>query len=161
MIRFRTFRSSQWVPRPPAEVFAFFSDAHNLEEITPPWLRFRILTPGSIEMKQGTEIRYKLSLRGIPMHWTTQIRRWEPPLAFVDVQLSGPYRLWHHTHRFHAEDHGTRLTDVVRYSLPCGFCGNIIDRLQTRKDVEKIFHYRFQCIEAKFGNGWTIRNTTG
>ena len=154
MIRFHTFRSSQRVSPSPAEVFAFFSDAANLEAITPPWLRFRILTPGPIEMKQGTEVRYKLSLRGIPMHWTTQIRLWEPPLAFVDAQLSGPYRLWHHTHRFKEENNGTRMTDVVRYSLPCGCCGNIIDRLQTRKDVERIFQYRFQCIEAEFGNGY-------
>jgi ligand-binding SRPBCC domain-containing protein len=153
MIRFRTLRSSQWIPRSPAEVFAFFSDAHKLEEITPSWLNFRIMTPGPIEIKPGTEILYKLLWHGIPMKWVTQIRRWEPPEAFVDVQLSGPYHLWHHTHRFKSEGNGTRMTDVVRYSLPFGILGSFIDQWQTRHDVEKIFAYRFRCIEATFGHG--------
>ncbi|HYW45366.1 MAG TPA: SRPBCC family protein [Bryobacteraceae bacterium] len=145
--RFHTLRRQQWICRPLDEVFAFFSDARNLEEITPPWLGFRILTPGPIRIAAGTKLRYRLSLHGLPVRWTTEIRRCEPPFRFIDVQLSGPYRLWHHTHRFEAHDGGTRMTDVVRYRLPFGMIGRAVHALKVRRDVERIFAYRFQRIK--------------
>jgi ligand-binding SRPBCC domain-containing protein len=84
------------------------------------------------------------------VRWTTEIRRWEPPVRFIDVQLSGPYRLWHHTHRFEAREGGTRMTDIVRYRLPLGAIGRAIHALRVRRDVERIFEYRFQRIAALF-----------
>ena len=150
MNRFHTLRREQWIPRPLDEVFAFFSDAGNLEEITPPWLGFRIMTLGPIPIAAGTKLRYRLSLHGLPVRWTTEIRRWDPPFRFIDVQLRGPYRLWHHTHRFEAHDGGTRMTDVVRYRLPFGLLGVAVHALKVRRDVEQIFDYRFQRIDALF-----------
>lgn len=150
MIRFHTLRREQWIPRPLDEVFTFFSDARNLGEITPSWLGFRILTPGPIRIAAGTKLRYRLSLHGVPVSWTTEIRRWNPPFRFVDLQLSGPYRLWHHTHRFEAHNGGTRMTDIVRYRLPFGMLGRAIHALKVRRDVEQIFDYRFQRINELF-----------
>ena len=109
---------------------------------------FRILTPGPIQISKGTLIQYKLSLRGLPIRWTTEIRLWEPPHQFVDVQLRGPYRLWHHTHRFREENGGTRMQDLVRYSLPFGPLGRLVNALQVRRDVERIFDYRRERIAA-------------
>ena len=63
MIRFDTLRCEQRIPRPLDEVFAFFSDARNLGEITPSWLGFRILTPGPIRMAAGARIRYRVRCR--------------------------------------------------------------------------------------------------
>jgi len=108
------------------------------------------LTPGPIHLAAGTRIRYRLSLHGFPLYWTTEIRRWDPPVRFVDVQLSGPYQLWHHTHRFEPFNGGTRMTDVVRYRLPFGWIGRIVNALQVRRDVEKIFAYRNQKISEMF-----------
>ena len=153
MNRFHTLRREQWIPRPIDEVFAFFSDARNLEKITPPWLGFRILTPGAIRIAAGTKLRYRLSLHGFPVSWTTEIRRWEPPFCFIDVQLSGPYRLWRHTHRFEARDSGTRMTDIVRYRLPFGMIGCVVHALKVRRDVEQIFDYRIQRINELFPAG--------
>jgi ligand-binding SRPBCC domain-containing protein len=145
-------RREQWIPRPIDEVFAFFSDARNLEEITPPWLGFRILTPGPIRIAAGTRIRYRLSLQGIPLGWTTEIRQWLPPFRFVDVQLRGPYRLWHHTHRLEPKDGGTLMTDVVRYRLPFGILGRVMHRIKVRHDLERIFSYRFRRIQEVLGD---------
>lgn len=113
-----------------AEVFAFFSDAGNLEEITPPWLRFRVQSISTPQIEAGTLIRYRLNLHGITFGWTTQIRSWDPPYGFTDVQLSGPFALWHHTHRFREKDGGTLIEDVVRYRVPFGPFGRLINAIQ-------------------------------
>jgi len=148
--RFHTHRSSQWIPRPLPEVFAFFADAHNLEAITPPWLRFRIRSLSTPQVQSGTLIRYRLSLRGIPFGWKTEIRRWEPPHRFIDVQLSGPFALWHHTHFFEERDGGTLITDVVRYREPLGVLGRIAHRWLVARDVSRIFGYRRETIARLF-----------
>jgi ligand-binding SRPBCC domain-containing protein len=90
----------QWLARPIAAVFAFFGDATNLEAIMSEWLRFSVIIPAPIVMDAGTLIEYRLRWRRIPLRWTTLIEAWEPPRRFVDSQLRGPYRLWHHTHTF-------------------------------------------------------------
>ena len=143
-------RREQWIGRPVGEVFAFFSDAGNLADLTPPWLGFRILTPG-IELKAGAQIRYRIGLHGVPVGWTTEIRRWEPPHRFTDVQVRGPYRLWHHTHRFEERDGGTRMTDVVRYRLPFGWLGSVVRRLVVERDLDRIFEYRRARISELMG----------
>lgn len=145
-MRFHTLRREQWIPRPLDEVFAFFCDAGNLADRTPPWLGFQILTPGPIRIAAGTNIRYRLGWHGIPVTWTTEIKLWEPPFRFVDVQLSGPYRLWHHAHRFESRGGGTLMTDVVRYRLPFGIIARAMHAIKVRRDVERIFDYRFQRV---------------
>lgn len=130
------------------QVFDFFSKAENLEALTPPWLQFRIVTPQPIRMRQGATIAYQLRVRGVPIRWLTEIELWRPPHEFVDVQLKGPYRLWHHTHRFEEYDGGTRVVDIVRYALPFGPLGRLVHRLQVARDLAKIFDYREQRVRA-------------
>lgn len=149
-LKFHTLRREQWIERPIAEVFAFFADAHNLETITPPWLGFRITSVSADPVTEGTEIRYCLKLHGVPIFWRTEIRQWQPPYRFVDVQRSGPYKLWHHTHSFEAHGERTRMTDVVRYRLPFGWLGRLVHALNVRSDVAKIFDYRRRRIDELF-----------
>jgi len=141
-------RREQWVDCPLNKVFAFFSEAHNLERITPPWLGFKILSISTGSMREGTEIDYRLRLHGIPIHWRTEILEWDPPYSFVDLQRSGPYRLWRHTHRFEAIGDRTRMLDEVRYALPFGALGRVVHALG---DVQRIFDYRRQRIDKLFG----------
>ena len=147
-----TLEREQWVARPLEEVFAFFSDAQNLEALTPPWMRFQILTPQPIQMFPGTLIDYKLYWHGVPLRWQTEITRWEPPNYFEDVQLKGPYRLWHHTHTFEAVTGGTRIHDLVRYDLPFDILGRIVHTISVRRNVEEIFAYRQAKIRELFGD---------
>ncbi len=145
------YRAEQFVPRPLAEVFECFSKAENLEELTPKWLHFHIESVDPAPIRKGTLIKYSLRWRIFPIRWTTEIIEWEPPNRFVDLQLKGPYKLWHHEHRFIAEGNGTRIFDEVQYALPFGILGSIAHSLKVKKDVETIFAYRKQAVERLFG----------
>jgi ligand-binding SRPBCC domain-containing protein len=141
------FRARTRVPRPRPEVFAFFADAGNLEELTPSFLGFQILTPQPVEMRPGALIDYRIRLSGFPMKWRTEISAWEPPHRFVDEQLKGPYRLWIHEHTFEEDGDGTVVIDFVRYAVPFGTLAN---RLLVARDVRKIFAYREQRLKEIF-----------
>ena len=138
---------SQLVPWSVTEAFAFFTDAHNLEAITPPWLRFRILTPHPIPMNEGTLIDYRLSLHHVPFRWHTRIDAWHPGVRFVDRQLSGPFDLWEHTHTFEGAPEGTIIRDHVAYRMPFGMLGEVAHRALIRRDLGRIFDYRRDAID--------------
>lgn len=141
------FKTQQILEQPLAEVFEFFSDAHNLAKITPPWLNFEVLTPAPIEMGVGTRIDYRLKLRGIPIRWQSEITEWNPPYNFVDEQRRGPYRLWRHTHTFDEVKEGIAVGDTIKYAV---WGNELIGRLFVRPDIEKIFDYRAEQLEEIF-----------
>lgn len=145
-----TLRREQWVARPIDEVFAFFADAQNLEKITPPWLDITVLSMSTDSIKEGTVIRYRLQLHGIPFYWQTEICEWNPPHCFVDEQAKGPYKQWRHTHRFEAHGSRTKMIDEVQYSLPFGVLGRIVHAVKVRSDVYRIFDYRRSQIGGIF-----------
>ncbi|MDA0684082.1 MAG: SRPBCC family protein [Bacteroidetes bacterium] len=144
-----TLQSEQWIERPRDEVFSFFSDASNLERITPSELKFKILSPQPIEMKTGALIDYQLVLAGIPFKWKTEITDWNPPHSFKDTQLKGPYAKWIHTHAF--EDHGdrTRIVDTVEYSLPLSPLGDLAWPI-IRFQLSRIFAHRKRVVDTVF-----------
>lgn len=135
------------VKEPREHVFGFFADAFQLETITPPWLHFSVKTPRPIVMREGTLIEYKLRLHGLPIRWRSKISEWEPPLRFVDEQVKGPYRYWHHLHTFDEVDDGTLCRDVVHYAVPFGF---LTHPLLVCRDLTKIFEYRHEMMSRFF-----------
>lgn len=146
-MRVHVLERSQRLPLPVGEVFPFYADARNLEAITPPWLGFRVITPGTIEMRPGALIDYRLRLHGLPVRWRTRISEWVPGERFVDEQVRGPYRLWHHTHLFERDGEGTIIHDRVRYRLPFGPLGAMAHLALVRRDLARIFEHRHAAVE--------------
>lgn len=141
----------QFLDRPLEQVFAFFSAARNLEALTPAWLRFEVMTPEPVEMRAGTLIEYRLSVHGVPLKWVSLIEAWEHNGSFVDRQLRGPYRLWHHTHEFVALGDGTLVRDRVRYAIPLGPLGEVAHMLFVQRDLDNVFAYRRSAVTGLLG----------
>ena len=155
-----TLKTEQLLKAPIDRVFAFFADAGNLEAITPPFLKFRITTPGPIEMRSGALIDYRLKLHGVPIRWRTRIGAWEPPgtrevrdgiaARFVDEQIKGPYRLWVHEHTFASTPEGTLVRDTVEYRVPMGF---LVHSWFVRPRLDQIFAYRAEATRRLIEGG--------
>lgn len=128
-------------------LFEFFADAFQLEVITPHWLNFHVLTPPPIVIRAGSLIDYRLRLHKIPIRWRTRISAWEPPYRFVDEQLKGPYRSWHHEHLFEEVEGGTHCRDIVDYSV---LGGRWIHALFVQRDVLEIFEFRQRRLKEIF-----------
>jgi ligand-binding SRPBCC domain-containing protein len=141
----------QYLDHPLETVFAFFAEARNLERITPSWLSFHVVEGKAIEMGVGTLIDYRLRVHRVPLSWTSRIDEWESGRGFVDRQLSGPYRLWHHRHSFQPSGRGTLVVDEVDYELPLGRLGELAHRLFVRRDLERIFDFRQQMVPRLLG----------
>lgn len=146
-MREQVFAAEQRVPRPRDEVFGFFSDPANLEALTPPWLRFRIVARTTEAVREGSEFTYRLRLHGLPLTWISRITRWEPGTCFVDEQIRGPYALWRHTHTFEDVDGGTLVGDRVRWRLPLAAVSHPLVGPLVQRDVERIFSFRRQRLE--------------
>jgi hypothetical protein len=141
----------QWLPHAAEDIWPFFCDANNLEDITPPFLAFRVLGMSTPVIGAGTLIDYRLRLNGIPIAWQTRIDTWDPPRRFIDLQAKGPYALWHHTHEFIPMGGGTLMRDTVRYRLPAGWLGALAGGIKVAADVERIFDFRAHKIDERFG----------
>ena len=150
----KTFRleQEQLVARPLTEVFSFFSDAFNLERLTPPFLNFKILTPAPIDIRTDTIIEYRITLFGVPMYWRTRILDFTPDDSFVDSQEKGPYAFWHHTHTFEETEGGTLMRDIVLYRLPLGPLGLLAHVLFVRHTLKRIFSYRRDALANLLGD---------
>jgi len=144
----RVLTAELWLPKPLASVFPFFANAGNLQQITPPWVNFRVLTALPIEMREGARIDYRIKVRGVPLGWRTRITGWDPPRGFVDVQERGPYVMWEHEHTFEEVGGGTMCRDRVRYRSPLGW---ILHPLVVDRDVRRIFEYRQARLAEVFG----------
>ncbi|MDO8434511.1 MAG: SRPBCC family protein [Candidatus Binatus sp.] len=148
-MKIRILERAQIIPLPLDETFRFFSDARNLERLTPRFLNFKFLSTPPEVMQTGTIIDYQIRLCGVPVHWCTRIEAVEPPHRFVDVQDKGPYRFWRHTHTFRDAGNGTtEIKDRVEYAMPLGPLGEFAHRLFVARSLQQIFDFRSRELVA-------------
>lgn len=142
----------QILPISKEEAWDFFSSPKNLREITPDELDFVITSDLPERMYPGMIVTYRVRpLFGIPVSWVTEITQVQEPNYFIDEQRFGPYKLWHHQHHFTETDEGLLCEDIVHYGLPFGIFGRMAHPIIVKGQLEKIFNYRFEFLEKKFG----------
>lgn len=134
------------------EAWDFFSNPFNLKKITPEYMGFDILSDCSDEkMYAGMIISYIVKpVIGIPLKWVTEITHVNEPYFFVDEQRFGPYKFWHHQHKFIPVENGVKMIDIVNYKIPLGFFGNFLNSVFIREKVKEIFRYRSEVITRLF-----------
>lgn len=134
------------------EAWTYFSNPLNLAEITPPSLGLKIKGSTSTATTEGMLIQYTVSpLAGIPMDWVSEIKYVRAPYYFVDEQRVGPYNFWYHEHIFNAVgEHETEMTDIVRYALPWGPLGGLLNRWVVEDKLAGIFNFRRYVLQKKF-----------
>ena len=141
-LRIHELHSSVLLHAPLEKVYDFFSNAENLNLITPPWLHFQMITPPPISMAEGTFIDYRIKLHSIPLRWRSRITEWNPPRSFIDEQVKGPYMVWKHHHSFYKTEEGTEVKDHVRYAVPGFVFEPVIHWIFVKNHLNKIFSYR-------------------
>jgi ligand-binding SRPBCC domain-containing protein len=151
MSQIHTIRQVQKLPLPVEEAWAFFSNPRNLVKITPVLLDFKITSElNEDEIYTGQRISYKVRpLLGIALTWISEITHVEKYRLFVDEQIKGPYKMWHHEHHFKSVSRGTEMTDIVQYKIPLGFLGSLGLPI-VKKQLEEIFNYRRLKVEEMF-----------
>lgn len=147
-------KSSQKLPLSQEECWNFFSSPLNLKIITPEHLGFAITNdPLQDHMYPGQIISYTIRpILNIPMEWVTEITQVQAPHYFIDEQRIGPYKFWHHEHRFIPVKNGVEMIDLVYYQMPFGFIGKFIHFIKIKKELEYIFAYRKKKLEHLFGS---------
>jgi ligand-binding SRPBCC domain-containing protein len=150
---FYQIKKEQIVKRSVEEVWGFISDPANLKVITPEAMGFEITSePYSGSMYPGMIIGYKVSpLLGLRMTWVTEITQIKEHAYFVDEQRIGPYKMWHHEHILTPHTLGTKMTDIVSYQPPFGVLGKIANGLIIKRELARIFDFRFQKMNELFG----------
>ncbi|PUZ28277.1 hypothetical protein DCC81_01980 [Chitinophaga parva] len=144
---------TQLIPISLEKAWDFFSRPHNLEQITPAYMRFHITSPPVAHMYAGEVITYVIHpLLGIPLRWMTEITHVQEGRYFVDEQKKGPYALWHHQHHFEQVPGGVKMTDIVHYQLPLGLLGTLAEKLFVARQLEDIFAFRRKAITQLFGS---------
>ena len=133
------------------EAWAFFGRAENLSRITPPWLGFTLRTPSPAPIGPDAVLDHEIRWAGVPIRWRTRIIDWSPPRQFIDLQVRGPYVLWHHQHVFTGTAEGVECRDRVIYKLPLPGVGRLVHALAVRRQLLAIFQYRRQVIGRELG----------
>jgi len=151
-MKLETIRRLQRLPVPLHTAWDFFSDPHNLRDLTPPELGFQVTSAPAEKMYPGMIISYHLTpLLGISRPWITEITHMIVPQLFVDEQRFGPYRFWHHQHLFREIAGGVEMEDIVHYIIPFGRLGQFAAAALVKKELQKIFDFRRDVLAKKFG----------
>ena len=152
MILYRLDRK-QFLPISIETAWNFFSNPHNLQQITPVWLDFKITSTIPNKMYAGMIISYRLrTVFQLSTTWITEITHVDEPYFFVDEMRLGPYRFWHHQHRFIEQTGGIEMQDTVHYALKLGRLGQILNNMIIRTKLVEIFDYRHAALDTIFEN---------
>ncbi|MBN1299673.1 MAG: SRPBCC family protein [Melioribacteraceae bacterium] len=144
-------KQTQHLSIPLDEAWSFFSNPRNLDEITPPFLKFKIKSSIDNSMYEGQIINYSIKiLPGIFQNWVTEIKSVRKGEFFIDEQRFGPYKFWHHKHIFKPESNGVVMTDHIHYSLPFGIIGLLAHILFVKRRLKQIFDYRYNWLDKNF-----------
>ena len=139
------FVKESFIRAGPERVFAFHEQADVLSLLIPPWESARVIQPAKIS-EVGTQAIIETSILGpIKTRWVAEHTVYDPPHAFEDVQIKGPFRSWRHRHLVESHENGAMLRDEINYEPPLGFLGRAVAPLLVERRLQKLFDYRHEA----------------
>lgn len=140
----------------------FLQNPANLDRITPPDLRFSIVSEVPAVMYNGLIVVYRIAIPLLGTHtWVTEIKHICTGHSFVDEQRLGPYRFWYHYHEIRPVAGGVQMLDRITYQPPFGLLGNLLHPLYIRKTLERIFDFRQKQLDLILAGSESFSAITG
>jgi len=133
------------------DLFQWHAEPGALERLTPPWQPVEVeeCAPG---IRAGDRGVLRVRVGPFRVRWVIEHRDYIQDRQFRDVQISGPFRRWEHTHRFTPDGPGAcTLEDSIDYELPLGRLGNFLGGWFVRRKLEKVFDYRHRVTAEAMG----------
>ena len=132
----------------------FFRKPRNLNKLTPKDVDFKIISGKSDDFYEGMIISYKIKpFKMINLNWVTEISQVKEGAYFIDNQISGPYKMWHHEHHFKSNSDGTtEIIDKVKYKIPFYIVGKLMHKVFIKKKLLSIFNFRQEQINKLFNH---------
>ncbi len=148
-----TFIRRSRIETPAAEVYAWHAMPDALEKLAPPSEHVKVIKKtGGIE--RGARVVLEFGRWPFVRRWIAVHGDFEEGRYFSDVQVSGPFAYWKHTHTFEPDGDATCfLEDRVEYALPFGFLGRWFGGWYVRRKITKLFAYRHEVTAREFRAG--------
>ncbi len=130
----------------PATLFRWHTRPGAFERLSPPWQHLRVLARhGGIS--DGARATLVLKHGPLSIRWEALHRGFVDGVQFQDVQVSGPFKKWEHTHKVEPTGDGrAMLVDHVDYALPLGPLGGLAATLFAGRMMERLFAFRHRRI---------------
>ncbi|PTL79374.1 TIGR01777 family oxidoreductase [Vitiosangium sp. GDMCC 1.1324] len=139
----QVFEARSQMPVDAEEVFAWHAREGAFQRLTPPWEPVEVVEHHGDGIREGSRVVMRMRVGPVSLQWVARHTRYSPGSLFQDVQESGPFARWVHTHRMWDEPSGgSVLEDDVEYALPVGALGRVVGGGYARHRLERMFAYR-------------------
>ena len=140
------FVYSSRINAPSSQVFDWHCRDGAFERLNPPWQPFVVKErKGGIDTGGYITVRMPIVKHIISITWILKHIDYIEGKQFRDIQISGPFSSWSHTHLFESEDAAASssvLEDRIEYSLPLGILGKIFSQTIVNNKLKEMFEYR-------------------
>ena len=130
------------IDAPAEEVFRWHAEPAALDRLSPPWEPVEIIQPAP-GIRAGDRGILRVHFGPLRIRWMFEHRDYIEGRQFRDVQLSGPFRRWEHTHSMEPQGASACiLTDRIQYELPLGLVGRVLGGWFVHRKLVRLFKYR-------------------
>lgn len=134
------------------EAWDFFTSPLHLNTITPDFFTITPTSTVPAQIYSGLMISYDMkAVFGLPMSWLSEISHCERPHYFIYQQKEGPFKFWSHEVRLTKSETGITVEDIIFYTMPFGFIGEIFHELMIANKLAKIFSTRSDYLSQRWG----------
>lgn len=151
----QTFEFSSTLAAPAQEVFAWHERPGAFELLSPPWIKVKV-TERVGGIADGGVVCLELNFGPARLQWNLEHRNYVPGKQFQDVQVTGPFLSWKHTHIF-ADCAGSSclMTDKIEYR-PFPLIGSGLSKQLLIEELKRMFTYRHEVLSQQMQQKWPI-----